>query len=178
MQFDELKSLIETRQACRDFDGKKVDMQTLEKICDLARLSPSACNSQPWKMHIVNDGQIFNEVMDALTKGGRNQFLKQAGAFICLSEKANALKPDVEKKFGISFFVQYDIGELIAYITLIAESLGVKTCVIGWMDGDKMGKVLELKDKERCNIVVALGYSNAPIREKKRKSKEEVVIIR
>lgn len=175
MEFEQLKNLVFTRQSCRDFDGTSVPSETIEKIAELARFSPSACNSQPWTMYCVASEERKKEVKKALTSAGRNMFLEKAGGFICLAEKVRPLKPDVESKFGPSFFIKYDIGELIAYITLIAETLGVKSCIIGWMDHDKISKALNLPDKEKCNIVVALGYSNNPIRDKKRRDKIEII---
>lgn len=175
MEFEQFENLVFTRQSCRDFDGTSVPSETIEKIADLARFSPSACNSQPWTMYCVSSEEGKKNVKKALTSAGRNMFLEKAGGFICLAEKVRPLKPDVESKFGPSFFIKYDIGELIAYITLIAETLGVKSCIIGWMDHDKISSALKLPDKEKCNIVVALGYSNNPIRDKKRRDKIEII---
>lgn len=175
MEFEQLKNLVFTRQSCRDFDGTSVPSETIEKIADLARFAPSACNSQPWTMYCVCSEEGKKNIKKALTSAGRNMFLEKAGGFICLAEKVRPLKPEVESKFGPSFFIKYDIGELIAYITLIAETLGVKSCIIGWMDHDKISKALNLPDKEKCNIVVALGYSNNPIRDKKRRDKIEII---
>ena len=175
MEFEQLKNLVFTRQSCRDFDGTSVASETIEKIADLARFAPSACNSQPWTMYCVSSEEGKKNVKKALTSAGRNLFLEKAGGFICLAEKVRPLKPEVESKFGPSFFIKYDIGELIAYITLIAETLGVKSCIIGWMDHDKISDALYLSDKEKCNIVVALGYSDSPVRTKNRRDKKETI---
>lgn len=177
MDYFQFEKLVFERQSCRDFNGKAVDKETMEKIADLSRFSPSACNSQPWQMYCVNSEETKQKVKKALTYLGRNSFLEKAGGFICLVEKARPLKPEVESKFGPSFFIKYDVGELIAYITLTAHTLGVKSCIIGWMDHDKLAEALGLSDKEKCYIVVALGYSDSPIREKKRRDREETVKI-
>ena len=42
--------LVNNRQSCRDFNDKPLERETLERIVELGRLAPSACNSQPWKM--------------------------------------------------------------------------------------------------------------------------------
>lgn len=175
MEFEQFENLVFRRQSCRDFDGTPVSSETIEKIADLARFAPSACNSQPWTMYCVSSEEGKKNVKKALTSAGRNMFLEKAGGFICLAEKVRPLKPEVESKFGPSFFIKYDIGELIAYITLTAETLGVKSCIIGWMDHDKISSALNLPDKEKCNIVVALGYSNNLIRDKKRRDKIEII---
>ena len=43
------------RESCRNFEDKPVEQEKLMKIAETARLAPSACNSQPWKMVIVNE---------------------------------------------------------------------------------------------------------------------------
>ena len=67
------------------------------------------------------------------------------------------------------------MGELIAYVTLIAKDMGVESCIIGMVDQKLIVPAVGLKKGELCNIVVALGYSDIPIREKKRKKKEDVI---
>ena len=43
-----------TRQSTRNYDASKdVEMEKLVRICELGMLAPSACNSQPWKLHIL-----------------------------------------------------------------------------------------------------------------------------
>ena len=92
-----------------------------------------------------------------------------------LCNKMATLKPGVESKFDRNFFVKYDVGELIAYITLTAESMGVSSCIIGWLDPKDIQKIVGHPEKERCEIVVALGYSDIPVREKVRKPAEETI---
>jgi nitroreductase len=81
----------------------------------------------------------------------------------------------VLKFFGLDHFVKYDIGELIAYITLTAKSLGVDSIVIGWLDKEKLLKAIGAGEGEDCSLVVALGYSDSPLRKKDRRSDEEVI---
>ena len=37
------------RQSCRSYTSTPVEKEKILKILEAARLSPSACNSQPWK---------------------------------------------------------------------------------------------------------------------------------
>ena len=167
--------LVKNRQACRDFNDLPLEKELVEKIVEVARLTPSACNSQPWKMYCVTSDDAVSRVKDALTCDGRNLYLKNAKAFIVLGEKATTLKEDVLKKFSIDYFVKYDIGELIAYITLTAKSLGVESLIVGWLDHEKLKQIINFSDGEDCSIVIALGYSNSPLREKNRRKEEDVI---
>ncbi len=168
-------TLIKSRQSCRDFNDKPLEKELVEKIAEQAMLAPSACNSQPWKMYVVTSPDKLEQTALALGSKGHNKFLSGAKAFIVLAEKQATLKPGV--KFDRNHFVKYDIGELIAYVTLSAKSLGVESCIIGMVDQKLIRSAVPLKDDELCNIAVALGHSDIPIREKSRMKKEEVIEI-
>lgn len=172
---DFFNNLILNRQSCRDFNDLPLDKQTVLDIVEAARLAPSACNSQPWKMYAVVSPDKIELTAAALGVNGHNKFLSKAKAFIVLAEKQAVLKPGV--KFDRNHFVKYDIGELIAYITLAAESKGVKSCIIGMIDQNLIGSAVGLKEGEVCNVAVALGYSDTPLRDKKRKPVDEVITI-
>ena len=171
----EFEKLALSRQSCREFTDKPIDKQTLDKIMELAMLAPSACNSQPWKMICAFSEESVSAVRKNLQIAGRNPFLSGAKAFIAVAEKVATLKPDAMKRFDRNRFVKYDVGELVAYLTLGAESLGVSTCIIGWMNEEKLSETLNLEQDEICRVVVALGYSDIETREKVRKDKEEVI---
>lgn len=175
MDFKDFQSLVLSRQACRDFNDLPLEKEKVEEIAKLAKYAPSACNSQPWKMYCVTEEERLEEVKKALQRSGRNKFLDKAKAVIAVTEKATTLKPDVLKFFGLDHFVKYDVGELVAYITLAAKSMGVESIVIGWMDKEKLLSAIQAEKGEDCTLVVALGYSDSPLRKKDRRKDEEVI---
>lgn len=168
--------LVNKRQSCRDFNDKPIAKETVLDIAKTASLSPSACNSQPWKMYLVTDETALKGVREAVQDQGHNPFTEKAKAFIAVSEVDARLKTFVRSRYRGDHFVKYDIGELVAYITLTAESMGVSTCILGWMDPEKLKSAVGMPEDETCNIVIALGYSDTPLREKKRKPLEEIIV--
>ncbi len=172
-----IKDLVNSRFACRKFNDKPLDKETVVEIAKLAMLSPSACNSQPWKMTLVLDETKRQEVISSLTDCGHNTFLENAKALVVLTEQQAKLKEFVSGRFEKTHFVKYDIGELTAYLTLIAKSYGVDSCIIGWINHEKLNAVLGFSEDEVCNIIVALGYSDLEPTPKKRKTLEEVIEI-
>lgn len=168
--------LICERQSCRDFNDKHLDKEVLLEIARQSLLAPSACNSQPWKMYLVSSCDKVELVKEALQYQGHNLFTAKAQAFIVVAETGAKLKSFVGGKFNSDYFVKYDIGELVAYITLTAASMGVSSCILGWMDNEKLRTAVKLPDDETCSIVVALGYSDADIRDKIRKPVEDVIV--
>ena len=173
--FESFEKLVKERQSCRDFSDKPIEKETLDKIMELSMLSPSACNSQPWKMLCACQNDGVTAIKECLQERGHNKFLDGAKAFIAVVNKTATLKETIQSKFDRNRFVKYDVGELIAYITLTAKSLGVDSCIIGWMNEEKLASVLGLEENEKCELVVALGYSDIPTREKVRKNKEDII---
>ena len=110
--------LVNNRQSCRDFNDKPLERETLEKIVELGRLAPSACNSQPWKMYVVTDSDERLKVAKTLQDCLMNKFVDKAKAFIVLAETTATLKERIIAKFTSRHFIKYDIGELTAYLTL------------------------------------------------------------
>lgn len=61
----DFKDLTETRQSCRKFDpAREVGDDKLRMILEAGRLSPSACNGQPYHLTVCH-GEIKNEVAKA-----------------------------------------------------------------------------------------------------------------
>lgn len=177
MDFENFTELVKTRRSCRSFNDKPLDKETVYRIADLARLAPSACNSQPWKMYCVTDEARVEKVREALSEGGMNSFLSGAKAFIAAAETSPSdLKANVAKRFSTDRFVKYDVGELVAYLTLGAKSAGVESCIIGWVNEGKLRSALDLPEGESCAVVVALGYSDTPVPQKIRKAESETIV--
>lgn len=175
MDIKEFKTLVKNRQACRSFTDEKIKKEDINEILDVALLAPSACNSQPWRVYCVTNDDKVKDVAACLQDNGFNAFTSKAQAFFVLAETSATLKPGISAKVANNKFVEYDIGELTAYITLAATAKGLDTCVIGWINQEKLKAALNLSDEEKCNIVIALGYGDAPLREKVRKPFNETV---
>ena len=54
------------RQSDRGYLDKTVEPEKIAKIVEAARLAPSACNSQPWHMIVVDEPTKCAELADAL----------------------------------------------------------------------------------------------------------------
>ena len=84
---NELENVIMARYACRDFNDEKVTDEEIEKIIELARFCPSACNSQPWQLLYTTDKKKMEEIKGCLQDNNHNLFLDKAKAYILLIEQ-------------------------------------------------------------------------------------------
>jgi len=169
--------IAQKRQSCRNFDSlKTVEQEKLERILEAARLSPSACNGQPYHITVCT-GDIGKQVAKATTGMGMNKFTKDAPVMIIISEEDYVKTAAFGAKIKGNDYRSIDIGILSAYITAQATSEGLDTCILGWLDSDKICQLCGLSGAVR--LVIALGYANCDdkLRTKKRKSFEELVTI-
>lgn len=60
MKFEELQMI---RESCRVYSDKKVSREDLTHLVDVARFSPSDCNSQPWKFIIIDEEDAREKVI-------------------------------------------------------------------------------------------------------------------
>lgn len=169
--------LVTERQSDRAYSDQLIELEKLNCILEAARLAPSACNAQPWKIIVVNDSEIRNAVADATSKHvvGINHFTKQAPIqLIIVEEKTNLLS-----SFGSwtqhKHYPHLDLGILAAHIILAATDEGLGSCVVGWFDEQKIQKILHIPSSKRVMMIILLGYSAQPHRIKKRKPLLEIL---
>ena len=175
MEYQNFLDLALKRQSCREFNDQPIDEEKLKKAISTGLLAPSACNSQPWKIYCVLSEEKRQEVLGALTEGDRNLFLKKAKAFLVLVETEAVMKEDVRRRFSFDKFVKYDIGELIAYLTLALKEQDLDSCIIGWVNSTKLKSTLNLPENQSSSIVIAVGKTDIKTRQKARKPQSETV---
>ncbi len=61
----DFKEIVMSRYATRKFDGKKIPEKKVAELLELVRFAPSALNLQPWKIKIVTDQAIKEQLKPA-----------------------------------------------------------------------------------------------------------------
>ena len=174
MNFNEIAN---KRQSCRSYNASRVvENEKIDKIIDSARLSPSACNGQPYFITVCK-GNAAREVAKATQGMGINKFATDAPVMIVISERPYVKSAAVGAKIKKNDYRSIDIGILSAYITAAATEEGLDSCILGWLDSDKIKKICDLDGEVR--LVITLGYSKDgdTLRKKVRKDKAELVKI-
>ncbi|MBE7000905.1 MAG: nitroreductase, partial [Ruminococcaceae bacterium] len=128
-----------TRQSCRSYDPTRpVEEEKLYSILEAARLSPSACNGQPYHLTVCR-GDIAREVAKAtLGMGGMNKFAVNAPIMIVISEKPYVKTAAFGAKIKNNDYRSMDIGIAASYLTAEAAAQGLGTCILGWFDDGKV----------------------------------------
>lgn len=172
MNFTEI---AQTRQSCRSYDAvRSVEEEKIAAILESARLSPSACNGQPYHFSVCR-GENAKAVAKATMGMGMNKFAADAPVLLVISEKPYVKSAAVGAKVKHNDYRSIDIGIAAAYITAEACAQGLGTCILGWFDDADIRKICNLDGAVR--LVITIGYPKAEdkLRPKKRKEMDELV---
>lgn len=170
--------IANTRQSCRSYDETRpVEQEKLDSILEAVRLSPSACNGQPYHVTVCR-GQAAKAAAAACQGMGMNKFAPQAPVLLILSEQPYVRSAAVGAKLKKNDYRSIDIGIAAAYLTAEAAAQGLGSCILGWFDDDSLRSLCDLDQPVR--LVVTLGYPKAgdPLRKKVRKDLSALVSYR
>jgi len=170
--------LARNRQSIRTYDpDRPVEPEKLERCIEAVRLAPSACNSQPWKLVIVNDPDLKNRVAKAARSRilGFNHFSFQAPVLVAVVREA----PNLTSKLGTLLkgkpYTLMDVGIAVEHFCLQAVEEGLGTCIMGWFDENTVKRLLDVPMNKRVELIIAVGYPGDPkIRSKTRKQTNEI----
>jgi len=169
--------LILSRQSDRSYSEKTIENEKIERILEAGRMSPSACNAQPWKFIVVTDPELRTSLSEAASARllGMNSFVSQAPLLlIVIREKAN-----MSSRIGATVknkdYSLIDIGIASENICLQARAEGIGSCMIGWFDEKQVKKILGIPVSKRVELIITLGYPAKELREKRRKPISEIV---
>ncbi len=168
--------LIQKRESCRDYSDERVPREKLNALIEAARLAPSGHNGQPWRFVVVDDAKQVLRFAECVydKETGINRFAAQVPAYIV------AIENQTKKRFSSAQFSSQgnrgvDIGIATGYLTLAATETGLSTCIMSWIDREKIKKLLSVPEELYIHLAVAVGYAKSPeIRQKKRKAMEEI----
>ena len=166
--------IAKRRQSTRKYDASRtVEDEKLEKILLAGRLSPSACNGQPYFITVCR-GESAKLAARAVQGMGMNKFASDAPVLLVISEMPYVKTAALGAKVKKNDYRSIDIGILAAYLTAEAETQGLSTCILGWLDDAKLREVCGVEGQVR--LVITLGYAaeGDKLREKVRKSQEEL----
>ncbi|MDR1658681.1 MAG: nitroreductase family protein [Deltaproteobacteria bacterium] len=163
------------RQSCRDFADRPVEHEKLVKCVETARITPSACNAQPWSVVVVEDSAVVPEVAKLTQQLGINEYTSKAKAFFVVLEQYAKLMPKIASLIDGQYFAKGDLGAFTVSLCLEAEAQGLATCILGLFDRPRLRELLKLPPEQPIFIVVAVGYAAKDfIRPKVRKPLEEI----
>lgn len=172
MNFSEI---AENRQSCRKYNPtREVEVEKLQAILDSARLAPSACNGQPYHITVCT-ADTAKAAAKATMGLGMNKFAADAPVIIVISEEDYVASAAFGARVKGNDYRSIDIGILAAYITAEATAQGLGSCILGWLDDEKLREICNVSHPVRLVITIGYAADDDKLREKKRKSLDDIV---
>jgi nitroreductase len=154
-----IHELVMRNRSCRRFDETfLVEKETLEKLVDLARLSPSAANRQPLRYLLSCDPDSNAKIFPHLVWAG---YLKD------WSGPSRGERPTAyililsDTEIGDAYGCDHGIAA--QSILLGATERGLAGCMIGSIKRDALRAALEIPSRYEIQLVIALGKAGEQI---------------
>ncbi len=197
----EFKQILTERYATKKFDGRDIGQEKLNAILDMAILTPSAINLQPWKVKVISDKATKEKLMPLCWNQQQIPTCSHLLVFCAntdyeshialLVKNMRAAKVPEENIQGMEGFMgnfakgmdpAHKLSEaqahaFMAAVTAIyaAKSLGVDSCPMQGFDVAGVAKALGLPSNLVPTLMVPLGYPADKKGPKSRFPKEEMV---
>ena len=172
----EFSALVLMRQSVRSYQRKPVEKEKLLLLIESVRLAPSASNSQPWTLIIIDEPELKNTVARATFSSAIsfNKFAVEAPVIAVLTVERPKVITQVGGWIKQREFPLIDIGIAAEHFCLQAAELGLGTCILGWFNEATIKRLLKIPRGTRVGLLITLGYAaeGYPLRPKIRKSAE------
>ena len=169
MNFEEI---IKKRQCVRSYLDKQVPEDLIEKILELANLSPSAGNLQARKVVIVKDQDLRAQIKDVTSGFNRFPIVPPVILVICAVPEESAVR--YEERGGKLYALQ-DATIFASYLQMAAVSLGLACCWVGSFDEKEVSKICNLPENLIPVAMIPVGFSQEEPGEKERKTLKGII---
>ena len=152
--------LVKRRRSVREYSPSSIPKEVMNKCLKAARLSPSACNSQPWYFIVVQDEKTKNAIVKRVFSGlySVNSFVKGAAAFLVVIREPSLWVARLAGRFRGVQYSLIDIGIAVEHFVLEATELRLGTCWLGWFNEGEVKKILKIPKNKKVDIIVSIGY--------------------
>lgn len=151
-----LQDIALARRSTRNFTSQAVDREQVLTATRIAQLSPSACNRQPWKLHLYSDPDQIRKML-ALQNGNRG-----FGHTVPLLA---VLTCDLASFFDATERIEpaLDGGLFLMSFQLALTAQGLSSCCLNWCvhpDVDARGHAIgNIPDSEKMLTYLAIGHA-------------------
>jgi nitroreductase/dihydropteridine reductase len=193
--------IVMSRYATKKFDGKKVPEKKVDELLELVRFAPSAINLQPWKIKIVTDQKVKEQLkpvafsQEQVTTCSHllvfcadpdyDSLIKRLGALL----KKNGAPEEMQKMvlgMAENFTKPMSAEQRLAwsqaqtYLALGnalngAKSLGFDSCPMGGFDPKEFSRILKIPPPLVPVMLCPIGYAADKPMPKVRFAKEDIV---
>lgn len=166
---NEVIKCIKERRSIRSYKSEVPSDEVINTLLDAAVWAPSASNTQPWHFTVITDKELLEE-LDSRAKPPLLENIQSEKYRKMISDPNYKILFDAPCLIMVSsataqYFGHHDCGCAVQNICLAAHSLGLGTCIIGFLnhlllrpEGADLLKRLNLPDGYRPCVGITVGY--------------------
>ena len=178
----ETMRVIYERRAVRKYKDKPVGKDFIDQVIDAGRMAPSAINKQPWRFYVLTDKALIQSFSKeiaavALKSFARTGIINMFKTVVNLLDfphglNFHAMEDPVFHGAPVVIFITgsrynewaaLDIGMCAQNMMLMAKSLGLDSCPVGFakfVEKTKIFPRLKVPVSEKVFLAVILGYGD------------------
>lgn len=149
------EAFSKSRFSIRNFSAEDVDIDLIYKSIELAQKSPSACNRQPNRVHVISNKQLVSDIIEI--QGGSRGFGHLANKLLILTS-------------DISFFdgleerneLYFNSGIFTMSLLLALHHFEIGACSLNWSTLKhkdlKLRDYVQIPESETITMIIACGH--------------------
>jgi len=146
--------LSQTRHSVRNFGSQPVDKSKIFEAINISIRTPSVCNRQPWKVHLIRNKDLLMHLLDI--QGGFKGFGKNIDSLIIVTSDLKKLSNIFERNQG---FV--DSGMFSMSILYALHYQGIASCALNanfdFERENKIRKLVAIPENQTITVLIAIG---------------------
>lgn len=170
------QAFILNRKSLRNFSNEKIPLEILRKAVEIGSNSPSACNRQPFKLHVYDDDKKIQELLTY--QNGNRGFGHLSDKLLVVTSDLSGYNSQNERNL-----VWIDGGLFLMNMIYALQSFDIGSCILNWgvsfQTDIKFRKSAEIPEEQNIIALIVCGYpekdSLTPCSPKK--STEEILHI-
>ena len=197
----EFADIVMSRYATKKFDSRKIPETKINELLELVRFAPSALNLQPWKIKVVTDQKVKEQLrpvafdQEQVTSCSHLLVFCADPDYDSLIHRLGTLLkksgvPEEVQRMVIGMAVQFtqpmspeqklSWSQAQTYLALGnalngAKSLGFDSCPMGGFDPKEFSRILKIPPPLVPTLLCPVGYAADKPMQKVRFAKEDIV---
>lgn len=148
-------SVFTDRYSVRSFSSRKVQREIIDEIFEVAKMSPTALNHQPYFIYVAQTEDGLNKIEKALAPNyGCSTIL------VVCSDRDNSW----ENRYSGQENILQDIGIVASTILYVSKAKGVDSCYVCNFDPKILKSELNLADNICPECLIYLGYAKEGVK--------------
>jgi nitroreductase len=133
---------VASRREVRDYAGRPIPVDAVQRILEAGRISGSSRNRQPWRFIVVESPSLRERLADAVYAPAN---VRGAALVVVIANRGRGP-------------TAFDAGRAAQNMMLTAWNDHIGSCPNGMPDLDAVAELLDLEEDERPTIVLTFGY--------------------